>query len=51
VSEDELARRELRKFQINGHHHGMGREIFGFMRRNLSSADTGACSLFDKSDV
>jgi len=51
VSDEELAQRELRLFQVNGHHHGMGREIFGFMRRNLSSADTGACSLFDNTEA
>jgi phosphogluconate dehydratase len=47
VDSQELAARELAPFQLNGHHQGMGREIFGFMRRNLSSAETGACSLFD----
>ncbi|WDE09665.1 phosphogluconate dehydratase [Thalassomonas haliotis] len=51
VSEQELAQRENARFQVNGHHQGMGREIFGFMRRNLSSADTGACSLFDEGDI
>ena len=24
------------------------RELFGFMRKNLSSAETGACSLFEQ---
>ncbi|GHF91317.1 phosphogluconate dehydratase [Thalassotalea marina] len=48
VDEAELAQRENSMFQVNGHHEGMGREIFGFMRRNLSTADTGACSLFDE---
>jgi phosphogluconate dehydratase len=48
VDEEELARRDISKFQVNGHHKGMGRELFGFMRRNLSSAETGACSLFDE---
>ncbi|MBU2871036.1 dihydroxy-acid dehydratase, partial [Colwellia sp. E2M01] len=47
VDEQELAQRETSLFQMNGHHQGMGRELFGFMRRNLSSAETGACSLFD----
>jgi len=47
VDEQELTARDNAKFQINGHHQGMGREIFGFMRRNLSSAETGACSLFE----
>ncbi len=47
VDEQELEEREFAQFQVNGHHEGMGREIFGFMRRNLSSAETGACSLFE----
>jgi len=47
VDSQELAKREISQFKVNGHHQGMGREIFGFMRRNLSSAETGACSLFD----
>ncbi|MFD2166720.1 phosphogluconate dehydratase [Thalassotalea euphylliae] len=46
VDEAELNARELSKFKVNGHHEGMGREIFGFMRNSLSTADTGACSLF-----
>jgi len=46
VDEAELSQRSTAQFQVNGHHQGMGREIFGFMRRNLSSAETGACSLF-----
>ncbi|OKY25496.1 phosphogluconate dehydratase [Thalassotalea sp. PP2-459] len=48
VDDAELAQRENATFQVNGHHQGMGRELFGFMRRNLSTADTGACSLFDE---
>tara|TARA_R110000744_G_scaffold107699_2_gene204230 strand:- start:8623 stop:10470 length:1848 start_codon:yes stop_codon:yes gene_type:complete len=48
VEESELAKRENATFEVNGHHQGMGRELFGFMRRNLSSAETGACSLFDE---
>ncbi|MEI6895038.1 MAG: phosphogluconate dehydratase [Colwellia sp.] len=47
VDEQVLASRKVSIFDVNGHHKGMGREIFGFMRRNLSSAETGACSLFD----
>ena len=47
VEESELSKRENSVFKVNGHHQGMGRELFGFMRRNLSSAETGACSLFD----
>ena len=48
VDEAELAARPVAQFQVNGHHQGLGRELFGFMRRNLSSAETGACSLFDE---
>ena len=48
VDEQELMSRDSATFQVNGHHQGMGRELFGFMRRNLSSAETGACSLFDE---
>jgi phosphogluconate dehydratase len=47
VDDAELANRKNAIFEVNGHHQGMGRELFGFMRRNLSSAETGACSLFD----
>jgi len=47
VDDKELALRDVAQFKVNGHHEGMGRELFGFMRRNLSSAETGACSLFD----
>jgi phosphogluconate dehydratase len=50
VDEAELAKRDDAIFQVNGHHQGMGRELFGFMRRNLSTAETGACSLFDEVD-
>jgi len=47
VDETELALRQCSIFKVNGNHQGMGRELFGFMRKNLSSAETGACSLFD----
>jgi len=46
VDEAELAQRSNAIFDVNGHHQGMGRELFGFMRTNLSSPETGACSLF-----
>ncbi len=48
VSEEELSQRENAQFEVNGHHQGLGRELFGFMRKSLSSANTGACSLFDE---
>lgn len=50
VSDDELAKRDLALFNVNGHHQGMGRELFGFMRKNLSTAETGACSLFSEQE-
>lgn len=46
VSEQELAKRDNAVFNQQDQHQGMGRELFGFMRQNLSTADTGACSLF-----
>lgn len=48
VNAEELANRECAQFEVNGHHQGLGRELFGFMRKSLSSANTGACSLFDE---
>ncbi len=46
-SKEELCQRQAAHFCSTESHEGMGRELFGFMRRNLSSAETGACSLFD----
>ena len=48
VDEAELAARPLAKFAAQHEHQGMGREIFGFMRNNLSGAELGACSLFSE---
>lgn len=48
VDEKELERRATETFDVAGHHEGTGRELFSFMRRNLSTADTGACSLFEE---
>lgn len=48
VDEAELAARPLAKFVAQHEHQGMGREIFGFMRNNLSGAELGACSLFSE---
>lgn len=48
VADDVLASRETAKFKAQDQHFGMGRELFGFMRGNLSSAETGACSLFSE---
>ncbi|WP_370738916.1 phosphogluconate dehydratase [Thalassotalea litorea] len=46
VSDEELAKRETAQFAGQMQHQGMGRELFGFMRGNLSGAELGACSLF-----
>lgn len=46
VSEEELARRENKAADIAHHQIGMGREMFGGFRNNLSKAEEGACSLF-----
>ncbi|MDT8399629.1 MAG: phosphogluconate dehydratase [Pseudomonadales bacterium] len=46
VSADELAGREHQVPDLSHHHQGCGRELFGRMRINLSSAAEGACSLF-----
>lgn len=51
VDEETLAKRDTVQHVLNGHHIGMGRELFGFMRQNLSSADTGACSLFSNDSL
>lgn len=51
VSDKELAAREVSQFEALSQHQGMGRELFGFMRRNLSTSNTGACSLFDDEQV
>jgi phosphogluconate dehydratase len=31
---------------VEARHHGLGRELFGLMRNNVSGAEQGACSLF-----
>ncbi|MGB1263560.1 MAG: phosphogluconate dehydratase [Cognaticolwellia sp.] len=51
VADEEIANRDKALFKVNGHHQGMGRELFGFMRQSLSSAETGACSLFADSEI
>ncbi len=48
VDEQELAQRTPAAFTAQHEHSGIGRELFGFMRNNLSDAETGACSLFVK---
>ncbi len=46
VDETTLAMREPAVFNLAPSHHGLGRELFGLMRRAVGSAEQGACSLF-----
>lgn len=50
VPEQVLADRPLAGIDLKNSHQGMGRELFGSMRRSLSGAEQGACSLFDEHD-
>ncbi|WP_371379265.1 phosphogluconate dehydratase [Thalassotalea aquiviva] len=50
VDENELKQRTAAAFTAQDQHVGMGREIFGFMRNNLSGAELGACSLFTEQE-
>ncbi|MBO1256222.1 phosphogluconate dehydratase [Alteromonas sp. 5E99-2] len=47
VPEDELAQREAVVPSLEKHEVGMGREMFGNMRASLTSAEEGACALFE----
>ena len=44
VDESELAQRKAEKIDLQRSRYGMGREIFGVLRENLSSPETGARS-------
>ena len=46
VDQAELDAREPAVAQLDNHHEGMGREMFGGMRSVLTGAEEGACSLF-----
>jgi phosphogluconate dehydratase len=46
VSEDELSGREPVRLSLEAHRHGMGRELFGVLRRDLTGAEEGASSIF-----
>lgn len=46
VDETELALREPVRADLSANHHGMGRELFGGMRRLVSGAEQGASFLF-----
>jgi len=46
ISEEELAKREVKLPDVATHQIGMGREMFAGMRSTLTGAEQGACSLF-----
>ncbi|WP_169544475.1 phosphogluconate dehydratase [Sneathiella aquimaris] len=46
LTDEELAGRDVRLSGTNMSHRGSGREIFAAMRKNVSSAEEGASSLF-----
>lgn len=46
VSEEEFAARELAVQDMSASYYGMGREMFGALRSQLTGAEQGACSLF-----
>ena len=50
VSEEELAGREPARPSLDTHRHGMGRELFGVLRRDLAGAEEGASSIFSEYD-
>jgi phosphogluconate dehydratase len=47
VGEHELRMREAAHADLEVHHHGFGRELFGLFRRSVGAADTGASVLGD----
>jgi phosphogluconate dehydratase len=47
VSASELAQRSIHHPDMTANAHGMGRELFGLMRRHASLAEQGASALFD----
>jgi phosphogluconate dehydratase len=50
VSEDELRGRQPARPSLEAHRHGMGRELFGVLRRDLTGAEEGASSVFSEYD-
>ncbi|RUO79227.1 phosphogluconate dehydratase [Pseudidiomarina taiwanensis] len=47
VSDEELAARDINVLNVSQHHVAMGRELFGLFRNQLTSAEEGACGLFE----
>nr|ELR5233551.1 phosphogluconate dehydratase [Providencia rettgeri] len=45
IDEQEIAERYAHKPDLSDKHIGCGRELFGALRRNLSGAEEGACSI------
>ena len=45
VDDKELSQRQSYKPNLSSEHIGCGRELFGALRRNLSDAEQGACSI------
>jgi phosphogluconate dehydratase len=45
LARSELDAREAAKSDLDAHHHGLGRELFGLFRRTVGTADTGASVL------
>jgi phosphogluconate dehydratase len=46
VAAEELGARDTAQAQLDGHEHGVGRELFAMFRRAVSSAEAGASVLF-----
>jgi phosphogluconate dehydratase len=50
VDAGEFAAREPHRTDLSANRTGMGRELFALMRREVGSAEDGACALLDASD-
>ncbi|WP_456280735.1 phosphogluconate dehydratase [Cupriavidus sp. JZ107] len=46
VPQAEWAARTIERPDLSRHRHGVGRDLFGTFRRNVSTAEEGACTLF-----
>jgi phosphogluconate dehydratase len=46
VGPEELGARDIVQARLDGHEHGLGRELFGLFRRAVSAADAGASVFF-----
>ncbi|MBY4949665.1 phosphogluconate dehydratase [Cupriavidus respiraculi] len=50
VAEAEWNAREIVRPDLSGNRHGIGRDLFGNFRRHVSTAESGACTLFVEED-